>query len=937
MVMLALVASVQFIGAPHAHAQAAAQRPQLASTDPLPTDPAVRVGRLDNGLRYYIRANPRPEKRAELRLAVDAGSVLETDAQRGLAHFVEHMAFNGTKNFAKQELVAYLESIGMRFGADLNAYTGFDETVYMLTVPTDTGTFLERGIQILEDWAHNQVFDPAEIEKERGVVIEEWRAGRGADARLSDKMFPVLLQGSRYAERLPIGDRAVLESFDPALLRAFYTEWYRPDRMAVIAVGDFDPQRVERLIRERFSNLARPQPGTRPSHPVPDHAATLVSIATDPEATRSSVAVYHKLPVESQSTVADYRRSLVEQIYNGMLNDRLAELAQLADPPFLGAGSSKGSLLRTKGAYVVGAGVADNGIERGLDAVLTETQRVAKHGFTASELERQKANMLRSYEMAFAEREKTNSATYAYEYVGSFLENEPIPGIAVEFQLAQRFLPTVTLTEVNALAGKWMSDRNRVIVVQAPEKESVRVPTSDQLLAVFDAVKSKNVTPYEDDVASSSLVPRPPTPGTIAAERSLDAVSAVEWTLSNGVRVLLKKTDFKDDELLVAATSPGGTSLAPDARLLSANLAPSAAGVGGVGEMSLIQLQKALAGKAAQVQPLFSELTEGFDGSASPKDAETLLQLIYLYFTAPRADSAAFQSIRSRYQAQLANRDASPQQAMADTLQLTMAQNHPRAPLITAESLNGWRLDESLAFYKDRYADASDFTFAFVGSFDTDSIKPLVLRYLGGLPSTRRRETWRDSGIRPPTGVIEKVVRKGIEPKSETAIIFSGPFEYSRDNRHVLASLRDALEIELRDIIREDLGGTYAVSVSQSSGRDPWQRYRVTISFGAAPDRLEELTRAVFAHIEKVQSQGVAAATLDKVKETQRRTFETSLKENAFWLSQFLSAAQIGEEPGAFLRYPSLIDALTAQQIQDAAKRYLRKDNYVRVSLYPER
>jgi zinc protease len=902
----------------------------------LPIDPAVTLGRLDNGIRYYIRANKRPEKRAELRLVVNAGSVLETEEQRGLAHFVEHMAFNGTKNFAKQELVAYLESIGMRFGADLNAYTGFDETVYMLTVPTDTGTFLERGVQILEDWAHNVLFEPEEVEKERGVVIEEWRLGQGAGARMRDKMFPVLLQGSRYAQRLPIGDRAVLESFDPAQLRAYYTEWYRPDQMAVIAVGDFDPERVERLIREHFTAVPAQAPRERPLYPVPDHDETFVSVATDPEATNSTISVYYKLPVQEEKTAADYRRSLVERLYNEMLNARLEELTQKADPPFLGAGSNKGGLLRTKHAYVIGAGVANDGIERGLDAVLTEAERVARHGFTATELEREKTNMLRSYELAYAEREKSNSATYASEYVSSFLEDEPIPGIAVEFDLAKEFLPEITLEEVNALAGKWMTENSRVIVTQAPEKEGVSVPTREGLLAIFESVKRKDIPPYEDIVASDALLPSPPQPGTITAEKTYDAVAVTEWTLSNGVRVLLKPTDFKDDEIVFSAVSPGGHSLVPDDRIVSANLAVTAVSSGGLGEMSLIQLQKALAGKAAEVRPNVSDLSEGISGGASPKDVETMFELIYLYFTAPRRDEEAFQSIRSRVQAQLANLGASPEAAFGDTLQVTLAQHHPRVRPITSATLDRWQLDESMAFYRDRFADASDFTFAFVGSFDIEAMRPLVLTYLGGLPSTGRKETWRDTGIRPPSGVIEKVVRRGIEPKSRTSIIFTGPFDYSRENRHTLASLIDVLEIKLRDVLREDLGGTYGVQVSQSSARDPWQRYSITIEFGASPDRLEELTATVFQEIEKLQRDGVDPASIDRVKETQRRTFETNLEQNSYWRSQLIFAAQSGEDPAAFQVYPNLVAALTSEQVQRAAQAYLRKDNYVRVSLYPE-
>lgn len=915
----------------------AAQAPDavIETGDTLPLDPNVRVGILDNGLRYYVRANGRPEKRAELRLAVNAGSILETDSQRGLAHFVEHMAFNGTENFAKQELVAYLESIGMRFGADLNAYTSFDETVYMLTVPTDSGDFLERGILILEDWAQNQVFDPVEVEKERGVVIEEWRQGQGASERMRAKMFPVLLKGSRYAERLPIGERTVLESFDPAELRAYYDQWYRPDQMAVIAVGEFDAAAVERLIRERFATLEG-EATERPLYSVPDHDETLASIVTDAEALNSSVTVYHKLPVRDERTVSDYRRSLVEQLYNAILNERLSELAQKPDAPYLGASSGNGNLLRTSAVYLIGAGVADGGIERGLEAVLTEAERVARHGFTASELERAKTNMIRSYEMAYEEREKTNSATYAAEYTRAFLEREPIPGITFEYRIAQQFLPGITLEEVNGLSDEWMSERNRVVVAQAPEKADVTVPPEDALLAVFDAVKRKPIEPYEDIVAAGTLVPRPPTPGTIVAETRHDDIDTIEWTLSNGVRVFLKRTDFKDDELLFSASSPGGLSLAPDTQIVSALLATSAVAAGGVGEMTLVELQKALTGKAASVQPSISESAQGLSGSASPRDARTLFELIYLYVTAPREDPNAFQALRARFQAQVANRSASPEAVFSDTLQMTMSQYHPRMPLITSDRLDEWRLEESIAFYRERFADASDFTFAFVGNFDADSLRPLVLEFLGGLPSTQRADSSRDSGVRPPSGVVEKVVRKGIEPKSRTSIIFTGPFEYSRETRHVIGSLRDALEIELRDILREDLGGTYGVEVGQSTARDPWERYSFTIGFGAAPDRIEELAAAVFAHIEKVQAEGVSAETLAKIKEAQRRAHEGRLEQNAYWTAQLMYAAQIGEDPAAFQVYPELVDALTGDMLRDAATRYLSNENYVRVSLHPE-
>ncbi|MGH7577743.1 MAG: insulinase family protein, partial [Longimicrobiales bacterium] len=661
-----------------------------------------------------------------------------------------------------------------------------------------------------------------------------------------------------------------------------------------------------------------------------------VSIVTDAEATSSSVTIYHKLPVSEQLTAGAYRRSLVEQLYNAMLNARLQELAQQRDPPFLGAGSSAGRLLRTAEGYLIGAGVADGGIERGLEAVVTEAERVARHGFTETELERARTNVLRSFEMAYAERDKSNSSTYASEYVRAFLEQEAIPGIAVEYQIAQQFIPDITLDEVNALVSEWMTERNRVVVAQAPEKPDVPVPTEEAMLAVFDAVEAKQIEPYEDVVVAGSLVPQPPTPGTIVTEERHDAVNTVEWTLSNGVRVFLKETDFKDDEILFTASSPGGFSLLPDEDVITGMLAAVAVQEGGLGDLSLVDLRRALTGKAASVQASIGETSEGLAGSASPSDIRTLFELIYLRFTSPREDPDAFEALRSRFQAQLANRSADPQTAFYDTLNTTLAQHHPRAPLLTSATLDEWQLDESMAFYRDRFADASDFTFVFVGNFDADSVRPLVLEYLGGLPDADREEDARDAGIRPPSGVIEKVVRKGIEPKSQTAIVFTGPFEYTRPNRHVIGSLRDALEIELRDALREELGGTYGVEVSQSTDYEPWENYMFTIAFSASPDRLEELTDVAFQHIERVKAEGLSASTLDRIKEIQRRTHETRIEENGYWVGQLMYAAELGENPEAFQVYPSLIDGLTADMIRDAANEYLRQDNYVRVSLYPE-
>lgn len=903
--------------------------------DVLPVDPNVTIGRLPNGLSYYIRVNKKPEARAELRLAVNAGSVLEDEKQRGLAHVAEHMAFNGTAHFKKQELINYLESIGMRFGADLNAYTSFDETVYMLTVPTDTGRYLEQGMQILEDWAHGVTFDAQEIDKERGVVIEEWRLGQGAEERMRDKYFPVLFANSRYAERLPIGTRESLANFKREDLLRFYRQWYRPELMAVVAVGDFDKDKVEQLIKTHFSKI-KAGSATRPLHPVPDHDSTLISIVTDKEATVAAVSVYNKLAAQDEKTIGDFRMMLARQLFTQMLNARLRELTQTANPPFIGASAGQGSMIRTKDAFVLQALTKDNAILTGLEAVLTEAARIERHGFSETELARAKQNLLRGYEQAFAERDKSESGQYADEYVSAYLEAEPIPGIAAEYELAKKIIPEIPVQTVNALLKEWIADRNRVVVVQAPEKEGVTVPTAADVRATIARVRAAEVKPYQDVVASGSLIPVMPTMGGIVAEKRDTVTNITEWKLANGVRVLLKPTDFKADEVVVRAYSPGGTSLVSDKDFISASVAASLVGMSGVGQFSAIELGKAMAGKAVRVSPFIGERQEGFSAHASPKDIETMFQLMYLYATAPRRDSTAYQSLRSRFAAFLENQSASPEAVFGDTVQVTLAQHHFRARPITVATLEEIDMERALSIYRERFADLSDFTFVIIGSFNVDSIKPSVLRYLGGLPSMQRKENWRDIGMRPPTGVINKTVRKGVEPKSSTEIVFSGLVDLPTEKRLAAILMTDILEIRLRDVLREELGGTYGVSVGFSTSREPVPNYAVQISFGADPARLDSLTATIFAEIGKLQKKGVSAEEIAKVKETQRRGWETNLKENSYWLSQIVARDASGEPIADVLTFPSRLQKVTAEQIRQAAA-LLRTDNYVRVSLVPEK
>ncbi len=903
----------------------------------LPVDPNLTVGKLDNGITYYIRYNKKPEKRAELRLAVNAGSVLENDDQQGLAHFVEHMGFNGTKNFKKQELINYLESVGMKFGPEVNAYTSFDETVYMLTIPTDSAAIVDKAFDILEDWSHLVSFEDEEIDKERGVIIEEWRLRRGAEARMQDKQFPILFKNSRYAERLPIGKKEILESFKHETLRRFYNDWYRPDLTAVIAVGDFDKAKIESLIKKHFSAIALSiDKRERVTFPVPNHKEPLFAIATDPEATMSRVGVYYKHEVKPEKTVSDYRRNIIQRLYDGMLNNRLYELTKQPEPPFTFGYSQGGRFIRSKEFYVLFAGVKNNGIDRGLDALLVEAARVRKFGFTQTELEREKKDALRGMEQAFNEREKTESSNYAREYVSNYLQGEPIPGIVFEYEQYKALLPGITLADVNKLASELITEENRVVMVNAPQKTDVKVPTEAELVKVFEAAVKKPLQAYDDKVTSQPLVATPPKPGEIVGRKEIKEIGVTEWTLSNGIRVVLKPTDFKNDEVLFSAWSPGGTSLVADKDYTPASFASTLMMEGGVAQFDQIALQKMLSGKIVNVMPTLSELSEGFQGSASPADLETMFQVIYLYATAPRMDNSAYESFKTRMKANLQNRSAMPEVAFEDTVNVTMAQHHYRRRPMTEERLNELNLQTSFKIYKERFADMGDFTFFIVGSFDLTKIEPFVKTYLASLPAIKRNERWKDIGVEMPEGKIEKTVKKGIEPKSQVRIIFSGPFEYSQPNRFTLQSLASVLRIKLREQLREEKGGVYGIGVGATPSNYPKQEYRMTISFGCAPERVEELTKVTLEQIDSLKKFGIDPSYVNKVKEQQRRERETSLKENRFWLSSFMLLYTNNEDPLNILNTPKLTEGLSVETVQAAAKKYFDDKNYARFVMYPQ-
>jgi len=910
-------------------------------TQPMPIDPAITMGKFPNGLRYYIRANKKPEKRAELRLVVKAGSILEDDDQLGLAHFVEHMAFNGTKNFPKHELIEFMESLGMRFGADINAYTSFDETVYMLTVPTDKPGAMERAFQVLEDWAHNVSFDPAEIDKERGVVLEEWRSSRGAGRRNTEKLFPIMFKGSRYATRIPIGTPEIIQNGKAERITQFYKDWYRPDLMAVVAVGDFDKAAIEKLVNSHFASLpAAKDPRPRTAFEVPDRSETGFAITTDKETSNTSIEIDTLLPAREPGTIGVYRQKTVDRLFSAMLNARLAELAQKPDTPFVFGFTGRGSFLgKTKDIVFLNALAKEDGIERAMRMLLTEAERVARFGFTETELARQKVNVLRNYERLSLEKENALSGAKAGEYIRNFLVGETLPSADDEYALHKRFVPEITLEEINKLAREWYPNtvQNRLVVLTAPQKTGLTIPDEAKLAGILKEPIASDLKAYVDTVASAVLLETPPAPGKIVNTTTNEKAGLTIWELSNGAKVVLKPTTFRADEILFRATSPGGTSLAADADYVPASTASLLVNAGGVGKFSQIDLGKMLAGKVASASPFIGELEEGLSGTSSRKDLETMFQLIYLRFTQPRADTNAFAVQQNQQKTFLLNQGVVPEFSFFEALNTARYQNHPRRRIPTMATLDEWNLDKSLAFYKDRFADASDFTFYFVGSFDEAAIKPLVERYLGSLPSLKRKETWKDIGVKQPAGIVEKRVDKGIEPKSRAAIVFSGPFVFDQQHRIAIRAMSEILQTRLLELIREELGGTYSITANAGYQKFPKPDYSISINFGSSPDRTEDLIKRVFQEIEKFKAEGPTEKQLTDEKEALIREFETNSKQNAYLLNQIQQRFTFGEDVEGLWAIPDLYRKLDAAAIKEAANTYLNTKSYVKVTLFPEK
>jgi len=906
--------------------------------DPIPSDPAIKIGKLENGITYYIKKNSKPEQRIELRLAVNAGSVCETDGQQGLAHFVEHMCFNGTKNFPSNKIIDMLEEMGVKFGAELNAYTGFDQTIYMLKVPTDKEEWINRGFQVLEDWAHQVNFDDSEIDKERGVIVEEWRLGLGADDRMQQKYIPVLLKGSKYAERLPIGKIDVIKSFPHDTLRRFYNTWYRPDLMAVVVVGDIDPVVAENKVREYFNRVPKHIGGEkRMEYTVPDNVEPLISVVTDKEATGYEAQIMFKQPKSYAITFNDYRNTLMRNIYTGILNNRLQEIAQKPDAPFMYAGSGYGSFIgRSVDVYSLFVGAKENQIETSIETVMTENERVRRFGFTASELEREKKDVYTMYENGAKEADKTLSGTYANEFIRNYLEKESIPGYQREFELVKEFLPGITLEEINKLGQSWITDENMIALITAQEKEGVKVPSEQQVAEIIKSIRTNNIEAYVDKVTDAPLLATIPVAGKVTKTTGNSQFGFTELLFANGVRMILKPTDFKNDEILISAFSPGGTSLYPDNDIMSAMLASNIVVQSGLGDYDYIGLQKKLSGNTAKLTPYINELREGVNGSCSPKDLETMLQLNYLYFTGTRRDETAFNAYISRMKNMIKPMRANPQVIFQDTLTKIISKNSPRVIAIPTEAqLDQVNLDRLLGIFKDRFADASDFTYLMVGNFKIEDVIPLLEKYIGGLPSTKRTETWKDVTPDFPKGVVDVDVPKNSEPQSQVAMVWKGDFKYKDKYRQGFVMLMNILSIKLRESMREEQSGVYGVSFSGNPVKYPEPKYVITSSWGCDPDSISKLSHLVLDEMAKVKKNGPTQEDLNKVKETLIRERETRLKENNFWVSSLQNYYLNGDRLMTLEEYKTFVNSFTAKDIKKIAGKYLDTDSYVKVALTP--
>ena len=904
---------------------------------PVPVDPNVRIGKLDNGLTYYIRHNELPDNQADFYIAQKVGSILEDDNQRGLAHFLEHMCFNGTTNFPGNLLREYLEKNGVKFGANLNAYTSIDETVYNITnVPVREG-LVDSCLLILHDWANDLTLDPEEIDKERGVIHEEWRTSMGAMMRMYEKVFPVIYKDSKYAYRLPIGTMEVVDNFPYQALRDYYEKWYRPDQQGIIVVGDIDVDQVEQKIKTLFSPIEMPANAAKREYfPVPDNEEPIIAIAKDKEQPVPVIYLFHKhdaIPNDQKGNMGYLMVGYMKSMIENMLNARLNELTQQADPPFIQAAAGDGDFLlaKTKSAFIGLAVAKEDGILTSTETLMEEIERVRRFGFTASEYARAKADYLRMLEVAYNERDKQKTDAYVQKYVRHFIDNEPIPGIENEYAIMSQIAPNIPVEAVNEFMKQLIKENNIVLSVFCPEKDGMKYPTEAELKGIIDKVRAEKLEPYVDKVSNEPLMKEKPQGGKVASTEQGQFGSTI-LTLSNGVRVIVKPTDFKADEIRMRAYSPGGNSLFKDSDVLQFAMLDDIVSVGGLGNFSSVDLDKVLAGKVASANAYVGTLTEGLSGSCSPKDLETMFQLTYLRFTAPRMDQEAYTSFIQRNKAALSNQEANPMSAFSDTLRVALYNNHPRAIDLQAEMLDKIDYNKVMALYKDRFADASDFTFILVGNIDLATATPLIEQYLGGLPAIKRQESFRDPDMDIRTGLYDNNFTRAMEtPKSSVILVSSGKCPYTQKNNILMSMTDQLLDILYTQTVREEAGGTYGVICQGSLSKYPDEEGVMQIYFDTDPARRADMVRLIKKGINDFIAQGPKEENLDKVKEYMLKTYQENQKENGYWTSMLQEYYWDGLDMNT--GYEDTVKSITVADLKAFAKAFFGQNNQIEVSM----
>lgn len=907
-----------------------------------PLDPNVRKGTLENGLTYYVRQNKLPENRADFYIAQKVGSMQEEDSQAGLAHFLEHMAFNGTTNFPEKTMLNYLQDNGIKFGANINAYTSFDETVYYMTnVPTANQNLVDSVMLVLYDWSSGIALEEKEIDSERGVIREEWRTRGGAQQRLWETLLPIMYPDSKYAHRMPIGSIDVINNFKPEEIRAYYKKWYRPDLQGIVIVGDFDADEMEKRVVELFGKIPMPEnAAVREYYPVPDNEEPIVAIATDPEATSTQIMMFYKhdpIPDEIKLSQAALVLNYIKSAASSMIRERFQEIVQKPNAPFTSAYAYDGDyfVAKTKDAWTVVGGAAEDKIKDAVAAMVRETERMRRFGFTASEYERARTNILKSYEDNYNNRDKQRNQSYSQEYVSSFINSEAIPGIEYEYNMMNMIAPNIPVEAINQSVAALVSDNNMVIAITGPQKEGLTYPTTEEILAVINGVRAEEIEAYVEEVSDEPLIATLPQPGKIASTSQDEAFESTVWTLENGMKVVLKPTTFKDDQIIMTASSDGGYSHFAEQDPINSKMMGSVMTVGGVGNFSNTALTKALAGKTASARPSISLTTQGFNGSSSIKDFETMLQLVYLYFTAPRSDDDAFQSMMQRMETQLKNQEAEPMVAFSDAVSKMLYGDNPMTTRFKLEDVAKVDYKRIMEMYRQAFSNPGSFVFTFVGNIDEEAVKPVIEQYLASLPGKAETVKFKEVPMNFNKGKAENIFKRKMQnPKASVFIASNGNVAYNQKNRMLMSMFDQVLRIVYTEKVREDEGGTYGVSVQGQISRYPEGQSILQIIYDTDPEKAEKLNDIIHRELKIIAENGPRSEDFKKVKEYMLKQYTENLKENGYWMGIMSNKYFYGEDN--FTDYLNILNTLSEKDIQQFAKEFLGQGNEVIVMMMPE-